>query len=935
MRRFAVPGLALLLAAGCSWGERPGEPGPPVAAESCMACHNGSRTNDYAGGGIRNPHPFGNGGNALLCTQCHGGDPADTGKDGSHVPPPPEIGDDRQQIADPQAYFNRLTLTGIDKLGDYTDSRGRTWSGLDYLQFVNPGDLRVTADGRSCGAAGCHGGAHVDWVNRYPIATSTGFFSGTRFSIGVDNAIPAHRGLHQDTAADQGFRAVEDLFFQPAGADTGQVGRLVEVPERAVWGDRTGVHDNPAYDVANLPQSLTPGGVGGRAPNQVIAGSPLETLVTEQISITCGDCHLGSAGANNRFADFRSSGCTACHMEYSYDGRSRSSDPNVNKNEPVNPDQIVAPERPHVSEHLIRTVARELPDGTQVSGISDRACVGCHQGSNRTVLQFWGIRLDQNRDLVNGTQYPANPASFRDAANDTRLFDPAVGNQTFNGRTADQLIAFEDYDGDGRDDTPPDIHHEKDMVCIDCHGSRDMHGGTAGDITSGQIASRMEQAVGITCESCHGGIDEYAQVVDCIDDEGRNARCAIDRFGNALGNVTLDADGSYWLRGRLDGKSHYVVQTRDTVQDNGKVHPATRQPVYSPAASFAMGRADDRPGNSTGPIQDGYPVTPGFAHSDSMDCASCHSSWANNCIGCHLKTEYNDDPNDFFFSNITGERMVLKEGAADFTYISPLPFTLGVGPSGKITQTQPGIKMFYRYQDRNGQESPVFAFTDRTGKGNNPEGGGAFGALAHNKVMSHSIRGRVTGNNEGMRYCVACHLTQSGLDKFRIQYDAFRANMANGNFANLDYGLLKEHIGENPSNRLDSPIWVHMVAGLGSGLFLFDETGCPVNPLDGYAARHHCPDGTPADRFALHQTIGNVVRYNLDRVVEATGRSNASNGHPMENGQPSRLRDGAANPALSGPLGGRLIQKLTDPESGVVLDRWYDADGNLQQATAP
>ena len=34
------------------------------------------------------------------------------------------------------------------------------------------------------------------------------------------------------------------------------------------------------------------------------------------------------------------------------------------------------------------------------------------------------------------------------------------GNQTFNNRTADQYLLFEDYDGDGRDDTPPDLHYE-------------------------------------------------------------------------------------------------------------------------------------------------------------------------------------------------------------------------------------------------------------------------------------------------------------------------------------------------------------------------------------------------------------------------------------------------------------------------------------------
>ena len=69
------------------------------------------------------------------------------------------------------------------------------------------------------------------------------------------------------------------------------------------------------------------------------------------------------------------------------------------------------------------------------------------------MLQFWGIRLDQNADLTNNTQYPENPVTFTNTANDRRLFDPAVNNNTFNGRNADQYILNEDYDGDGLDDT--------------------------------------------------------------------------------------------------------------------------------------------------------------------------------------------------------------------------------------------------------------------------------------------------------------------------------------------------------------------------------------------------------------------------------------------------------------------------------------------------
>src|SRR5207342_2486246 len=99
-------------------------------------------------------------------------------------------------------------------------------------------------------------------------------------------------------------------------------------------------------------------------------------------------------------------------------------------------------------------------NGASVEGITDYACAGCHQNANRDVLTFWGIRLDQNQDVRNGRQYPANPSSFATTQGDTRLYDPVVGNNTFNGRNANQHLLFEDYDGDGRDDTPPDVHYE-------------------------------------------------------------------------------------------------------------------------------------------------------------------------------------------------------------------------------------------------------------------------------------------------------------------------------------------------------------------------------------------------------------------------------------------------------------------------------------------
>lgn len=902
LRSFVVWICAATMAACGDSGGR--ERREEAQVESCMLCHNGSKSDDYAGPGIENPHPF-PGADRLTCTVCHGGDGTGADRDSSHVPPPPEIGDRQQWENDPRAYFNRLTLAGVDKFPDYVVA-GRTYSALDYLQFVNPGDLRVTTRGRACGQ--CHA-AEAAAVAKSPLATSVGIFSGSAFAIGVENAVPANRGLHEDTAGDRAFRAVQDPSFDPNA--TGEVGSLEEFPVFSVRNASgpAAIHGNPAYDAPNVGAGLLPD-------NRARTGSELANLYHEQVAFTCGDCHLGSAGANNRAGDFRSSGCTACHMPYSLGGRSGSRDPNVPKDEPLDPDDIDEPERPHVRAHRIRGVAKTLPGGATVEGIDDHTCAGCHQGSNRMVMQYWGIRLDQNQDLRNRLQYPANPVTFRNTAGDARLFDPAVGNRTFNGRNANQYIREEDYDGDGRDDTPEDVHYEAGMGCIDCHGTADLHGGSPSD-ADGKLVSRMEQHVSIQCEDCHGTVDAYARTAAGTDHEGNPATLGLDSRGNPLRHVTLGADGHYYLRSRLTGNLHVIPQTRDVTVNTGRTHPFTGQALYSPKASYAMGRDDGDPANGTGPRQTGT-ASSGFRHGDRMDCASCHASWTNTCVGCHLKLEYNTGNN---FSNITGERIVVRQRNADFTYQSPVFFQLGVNPRNRITQIAANTKVFFQWRDRNGQFTPVFAFTDRKGGGNNPARG--FPSLGHNALMAHSIRGKVSTTREGPRYCVACHLTTEGLANYGALYDVFRTTMQNRAYDQLDFDVLRTHFGRNPGNQIDSPLWVHGVAGLGTGLFLFDASGAPVNPLDTNPNRFGAEGIAPANNFDPAR-----VRLDLDRVVEPDGVSNGSNNHRLlDPGAGPLLRDGATDPTFAGPLGAALVRRLTDPATGIVLDSWLDADG--------
>ena len=898
---------ALLAAAGCGTGET----GSLTASssESCMMCHNASPKDDYAGPGIENPHPF-PGADNLRCTVCHGGNPDGDSELASHVPPPPEIGDEDYQESHAHAWFNRLTLAGMDTFPDYQVG-GVTYTALDYLQFVNPGDLRVVQAGRACGQ--CHEG-HAEDVAASLLATEAGILAGAAFAIGAESKVPESQGLYEDTAADLGFRGVEDFDYMPGAGDLGSVARLIEYPVFSVHGQSGGdnIHNSDLY--------LSPGLADDRNPdNSVISGSPLANLFHEQIAFTCGDCHLGSAGANNRYGDFRSSGCSACHMPYSQDGRSKSSDPNVAKFEPLDPDDIDPPERAHPRSHRIRSVHKTLPGGVAIEGIDDHTCAGCHQGSNRTVMQYWGIRLDQNQDVRNHFQYPANPVTFVTTHDDPRLFDPVVDNNTFNGRNANQYLLFEDYDGDGRDDTPADVHYEAGLGCIDCHGSYDLHGG---DVTTPgtQIRSRMEQAVAIRCESCHGTIDAYADAATGTAFDGSTAELALDARGNLLDHVVKEADGTYYLTSRLTGARHYVPQTMDTVVDSGKQHPDEPTPLYSAQASYAMGRTDADPANGIGPLQTGG-VTPGFSHTDRMDCASCHAAWTNTCMGCHLEGEYDTGNN---FSNITGQRIVFREREADFTYQTPVPFQLGVGPDNRITQFSANTKVFFTWQDRNGVDSQAFTFSDRNGAGNDPTNG--LGALSHNAMMAHSIRGKVNATDEGPRYCVACHLTDDGLADFGLQeYLDYRTALAS-DLGALDFDLLTDHIGRNPGNQLNSPVWVHMVAGLGSGLFLFDANGAPVNPIDFAPDRKGTDNVPPGSVFDVNKVV-----LNLDRLVGPSGASQASSNHALlEPGVGPNLRDGASDPNMAGPLGQTLIQRLTDPATGIVLDSWIDANGDPQ-----
>ncbi len=683
---------------------------PPAPAESCVTnCHNG----------IEDPHPWFTGPD-LSCTGCHGGDPNATTRQTAHVPIPQVWQQGSPQWGRPNLryYWNYYTLTGAQNFE----------GGLEWLRFRNPSDLRI-AD-LSCGkSSGCHLD-RVDNVRRSVMATESGLVGVSQARNGIARSV-----LRGDQQGIYKFDVTEGMSY------------------------RDGPVEALAYNTnyAGSVQRIN----AFRIQNREFNGAYQQIEIIKEIyDKQCGDCHLNDAGANNRYADFRTSGCGSCHMSYALDGRSRSADQMMRKDEPSYPAayaQIanfnandlqnlngdwLGPERAHPAFHRL---TRQM---------SSQRCGTCHVGSNRTDWQYRGYQIDPNRTALtalDGGFLNANQVQFTD-----EIDNNANPFARYHGQAQDQVLRYIDWNNDGLNDIPADIHYSAGLECMDCHTSNEMHNelkfAKVAQVTdwtdpaqvddmSGALWSHMDQATEVECVSCHGNLEYRAlphladnrnpvkNLIACaepgenIPNYPRPAEC--DRLGNGR-----------WLRSKFTGRYHYVAQTYDTVSNagdgagGGAIYPGGNRPVYSLNASIFHGRYDNDLTNGAGPCPNGdinncfrdqannqYPVTFGFSHlgeratspvdqhAGGLECYACHATWGNNCFGCHLRltdTDGNVTLRDFARS--TGELTYGVVAEADFTYIAPLEQQFGINSEGKISQFLPETKQMVAHTDAENQE---------------------------------------------------------------------------------------------------------------------------------------------------------------------------------------------------------------------------------------
>jgi hypothetical protein len=862
-------------------------PDPTVLTdETCKTCH---APNGYDGeNSIENPHPW----NTVQCTQCHGGDGTATNYTYAHVCPPPQIGNRQQQVLDTRAFFLSFTYAGVQFLPDYECSvQGggtKTVRAIEWLNFVNPGDIRSAKEGMGCGA--CHGPGAVDpatgehlikggdvttYVLRSVMGQATGINSGTRHGIGVDNKFAERRGnnanLDYNTMADFGSTGATNPNYNPADRKVGEVGSLIQAEVYTTtaqfYQNNTYTADavNNSYNVANLNADNYPNGM-----NNNIAGD----LFQEVLNQACTGCHLQSNYNNGRAGDYRSNGCTACHYESTVSGRSSSADVNisVSRYEPANPNNLTPGERSHVRDHRVRNIAKVPGPAnpgltTVVQGIDDANCRVCHSGSDRTVAHYWGFRLDQNQDLTNNNFFPTNnTVIFTLNAN---LFGE---NTNFNNRNINQWIQDEIWQEDvvtlignqGQDETPDDIHHEKGMGCIDCHSTGATHG-------RGKIYGRMKLATheeDVLCETCHGTVTMYPE---------HNGVNIVDQGGQAISNTYRNNNNEYWLVSKLNGSTHFIPLTRDLVDmtqagPNGKTYPPGSnkygQPVFNYTASAAMGVWESsqdltnglgpaQPTNANFQMQDGFGHSVGYDQADNtidgdkgLECYTCHAAWQNNCVGCHLDANYDANANNFFYSQVTGERIQFNF-AANFVYQNPVDFMMGINDRGRITPYQ-GLHRFMSYADLNNNTSNRMSWSDRNGLGNDPQLRNPLRnnqpALQNQPFTPHAMRGAPTPTKIGVRQCSDCHLVNVAASNQWVG-----SNFAN-NYAPFTYAW--QNIAA--AYAAASAVQVPSSRGYGTNFWLFDANGDPVVDTN------------------------NAAVYNLDRIVEAvTGVTNTSSNHPL------------------------------------------------------
>jgi hypothetical protein len=547
-------------------------------SDGCLQCHAGVEPMHKASHVV------------LGCTDCHGGNPA-TGltKELAHVQPRhSEFWRSSANPPNSNAWINHESP--------------------EFIRFVNPGDLRVAQ--QTCGL--CHG----EVVDR------------------VEHSMMRHGAMLWGAALyNNGSYNYKNYRFGQAYGPNGAPLRLVNysavtAAETQRHGILPFIEPLPRFNLSNPGNILRVFEKGGSA--QLSLGAPTsreppgrpERRLSERGLGTLNrtdpvflglqktrlhDPLLDFLGSNDHAGDYRSSGCSACHVVYANDrsptnsawwskyghqGLSFTADPTIPKNE-----------RGHPITHQF---TRAIPSSQ---------CMNCHMHQGNLFVNpylgytWWDQETDgellypkqqhnpTDAELVRNTQTNPEAAAARGLWGDRDFLErvselnPQLKHTQFadyhghgwifravfkhdrKGNLLDlddKIISDRDPRKFGKAVHLNDIHLAHGMHCGDCHFDVDVHG-------NGMLYGEPRNATAVTCVDCHGTVDKRPTLVT----SGNAGQIDLLNTSNTAFGPRFWWEGDkLWQQSSLTPEVRWEIpQTIDTVD------PASSR--YNPKSAYA------------------------------------------------------------------------------------------------------------------------------------------------------------------------------------------------------------------------------------------------------------------------------------------------------------------------------------------------------------
>ena len=612
----------------------------------CLQCHQGVEPMHKAEQNV-----------VLGCTDCHGGNAAGgLKKEQAHIlPKNKEFWKTSAKPPNSNAWLNHESP--------------------EFIRFLNPADLRVAQ--QACGL--CHG----------------------EIIRNVDHSMMNHGAMLWGAALynNGAYPQKNYRFGQAYGADGAPLKLVNYTPvtpeDTHEHGILPFIEPLPRFNLSNpgnilrifekggekqlqlgLPTSAEPNG----RPRNRLSERGLGTLNrTDPVFLglqktRLHDPLLGFFGSNDHPGDYRSSGCSACHVVYANDrsptnsgwwskyghqGLSFTADESIPKAERGHP--------------IIHQFTRSIPSSQ---------CMNCHMHQGNLFVNpylgytWWDQETDgelmyppqqynpTDAELVRSTMVNPEAAAARGLWGDKDFLDrvaelnPQLKHTQFadyhghgwvfraifkHDRKGDLL----DLDDDKIGNNDPnkfakavhlkDVHLAHGMQCGDCHFLVDVHG-------NGMLYGEPRNATAITCIDCHGTVDRRPTLTT----SGNAGQIDLLNTSNTPWGPRFVWEGNrLWQQSSMSPDMRWEIpQTIDTID------PLSSH--YNPKSAYA--KTLRRDGNKWGGL---LPTTPEerhvrLAHDNSaMDCQICHTSWATSCFGCHLPMKANQRVPQNKFEGVT------------------------------------------------------------------------------------------------------------------------------------------------------------------------------------------------------------------------------------------------------------------------------------------